>query len=76
MLNQPSAVICVPVDIFETSTFACGKCAKTSLERRSLGRFRNYQPATDIFFTDIFSLVIAQFDGRAIEVVGRGAVGI
>jgi hypothetical protein len=50
MLNQPKAVIYVPVDIFETSTFAVPQMRQDILGEAALGRIRNYQPTTDIFF--------------------------
>jgi hypothetical protein len=58
MLNQPRAVICVPADIFEASTFGVPQMRQDILGEAVSWQNSNYQPTTDRFL-----LVIAQFDG-------------
>jgi hypothetical protein len=73
MFNQSKALIYVPVDIFETSTFAVRQ-----LRQNILGEAVSWQNSElPACHRDIFSLlVIAQFDAGQLKVVGIGAVGI
>jgi hypothetical protein len=67
-LNQPKAVIYVPVDIFETSRFAVRQMRQGGLLADS-GTIS--LPPTYFFFCWSF----AQFDAGQLKVVGIGAFG-
>jgi hypothetical protein len=72
MLNQPKALIYVPVDIVETSMVAVRQMPK------HLGDAVSWQNSELSACTPTYflSLVIALFDPRQLKVVGIGAVGI